>query len=120
MSDSRVPQQQPLATRAFLYIRKGGHEADDLDRIKQRLTKFTDDLGVRVLDTFVDEQEISGAAEASAFDRLLDALWRNDGVLLVTDAPEQFASEAHRQRSRQIRIDETSALVLYVQHAFPG
>lgn len=119
MSDSKAPQQQPLATRAFLYIRKGGHEADELHRLKQRLTKFTEDLGVQVLDTFVDEQEIPGTTTASAFDRLLDALWRNDGVLLVTDAPGQLASDVHLRQSRQARIGETSALVLYVQHAFP-
>lgn len=118
MSDSRAPQQ-PLATRAFIYIRNGGRGADELERAKRRLTKYADDLGIRVLDTFVDEQGIARNEPTASFDRLLDALWRNDGVLLVLDDPTQLSPDTLVQRSLRARIDETSARVLYVQHGIP-
>jgi hypothetical protein len=111
-----MTSQQPLATRAFIYIRNSGRKNDELEKVKNSLVKYADDMGIRVLDTFVDDQEIGQVRAVPAFDRLLDALWRNDGVLLVLDNPSQLSPDPIVQRSLQARIDETSAIGLYVQH----
>jgi hypothetical protein len=113
MSGLRLGGEPLQVARAFVYVRQVGDST--AGRRVRKLREFAGGLGFQVLDVFVDEQDASDEASSPVFSELLDALWRNDGVLLVLEDPAQFSPDPVTQRSRRARVDATAAPVLYAQ-----
>ncbi|MFB6726022.1 hypothetical protein ACFCV3_37975 [Kribbella sp. NPDC056345] len=110
MTNLRLTGGALSGSRAFLYVKAS--EDVVIAQRQQTLVDFAAALGVRVLTVFVDLQR-SESESTAVFGELLDALWRNDGVLLLLGEPAQLAKEPAAQRACRARINATAAQVLY-------
>lgn len=115
MTTDNEPQRiHSPAMRAFIYIADSGQGSQEAQRLKRDLTARAVGMGIRILDTFVEEGEAGPSGTTPALSRLLDALWRNDGVAIILGAPETRALDALSQRLIEARIADTDAQALYV------